>query len=174
MASPSDHPSASEEVDLVDDQDQVVGSAILSDCLTKGLLHRAVAVLVVRKNGSVLLQERSHSDVWNPGLWTLSCTGHVKRGETYTRAASRELSEELGLTASIREIWKVKLPPMRDRMLTEHEWVTLFTAETDARATPDPEELAGVREVDRSELERVVEFGNLTEDAKILLRRYLK
>ncbi|HMD78774.1 MAG TPA: isopentenyl-diphosphate Delta-isomerase, partial [Nitrososphaerales archaeon] len=64
-----------EEVDLVDDDDLVIGSARLSDCLAKGLLHRAVAVLVLRRTGTVVLQRRSESDLWNPGLWTISCTG---------------------------------------------------------------------------------------------------
>lgn len=32
----------------------------------------------------------------SPGLWTLSCSGHVDAGEDYDTAALRELSEELG------------------------------------------------------------------------------
>jgi len=166
--------TGTEVVDLVDDRDVVVGSATLSDCLSKGLLHRAVAVLVTRSNGSFVLQQRSAMDLWNPGLWTISCTGHVRRGESYRRAAARELSEELGLRSSLRPLFKFKLPPIRDRKLTEYEWTTFFSTVTDEDVTPDPKELAGTREVILPELKRLLRSGPLTSDAKILLRRYLE
>jgi len=163
-----------EEVDIVDDDDAVIGGAPLSDCLEKGLLHRAVAVLVRRSSGSYVLQRRSESDLWNPGMWTISCTGHVRRGESYLQAAARELSEELGIGGSLRLLFKLKLPPIREGSFTEHEWTTFFITATDDPVTPDPQELSGVRELSKAELERMVEGGSLTEDAKILLRRYLR
>jgi isopentenyl-diphosphate delta-isomerase len=166
--------SGLEEVDLVDDDDTVIGSASLSDCLAKGLLHRAVAVLVLRSTGTVVLQRRSESDLWNPGLWTISCTGHVKRGESYAEAAARELSEELALTSPVHQLFKFKLPPIRDRSLTENEWTAFFSTVTDAKVTPDPQELAGVEEVPVRELKRMVRRGPLTEDAKILFTKYLQ
>jgi isopentenyl-diphosphate delta-isomerase len=165
--------TGTEEVDTVDDSDRVVGSAFLGDCLERGLLHRAVAVLVLRSSGSVILQRRSESDLWNPGLWTISCTGHVKRGESYFQAATRELAEELGIAGSLRQLFKLKLPPMREGKLTEYEWTGFFTTLTDAHVTPDPQELSGVREVSRAEVEQLVKSGPLTEDARILLREYL-
>lgn len=156
----------------MDDEDTVVGSAPLSECLSGGLRHRAVAVLVLRRNGAVLLQRRSEKDLWSPGLWTLSCTGHVKRGETYAQAAARELSEELGLSSPLRELWKILLPPFREGTLTEREWVTMYDTRTDDMATPDPVELSGVKEVSLKELDHLVLGGPLTEDARILLGRY--
>ena len=162
-----------EEVDIVDDDDAVIGSAPLSDCLEKGFLHRAVAVLVQRSNGAYILQRRSETDLWNPGMWTISCTGHVKRGESYLQAAARELSEELGIGGSLRRLFKLKLPPFKEGSFTEHEWTSFFITATDDQVTPDPQELSGVMELAKAELERMVEGGPLTEDAKILLGRYL-
>lgn len=166
--------SSLEEVDLVDEGDSVVGSAPLSDCLARGILHRAVAVLVLRSNGSFVLQRRSKRDFWNPGLWTISCTGHVRRGESYPEAAARELSEELGLSSPLTPRFKLRLPPMKDRLVTEYEWVSFFTTDTNARVTPDPVELAGVKETSITELRRLIGEGKLTEDARILLQRYLE
>ena len=163
-----------EEVDLVNDADVVIGSAPLNVCLEKGLLHRAVAVLVSRSGGSVVLQQRSKSDLWNPGLWTVSCTGHVKKGESYRQAAARELSEELGLDSPVRPLFKFKLSPIKDRSLIEYEWTTFFSTTTDAKVTPDPQELAGVKEMPVSELKRRLGRGQFTEDARILLGKYLE
>ena len=165
---------ADEEVDLVDEEDRVIGTATLRDCLEKGLLHRAVAVLVLRSSGKVLLQQRSKRDLWHAGLWTLSCTGHVKSGEKYRDAALRELDEELGLRSSLRAFTKILLPFFTSRGLTEREWVSLFVSKTDRPATIDPFELESVEEVSPSGLRRMLPGPRLTPDAKIVLRLFLK
>jgi isopentenyl-diphosphate delta-isomerase len=152
----------------------VFGTATLRDCLGKGLLHRAVYVLVLRASGMVLLQQRSKRDLWHPGLWTLSSTGHVKSGESYRDAAKRELDEELGLRSPIRVITKLLLPPIMSRGLTEWEWVSLFVSKTDQTATIDPVELESVEEVSLLRLRRILSGQRLTPDAKVVLRAFLK
>jgi isopentenyldiphosphate isomerase len=158
----------------VDEEDVVVGTATLGDCLEKGLLHRAVDVLVLRTDGKVLLQQRSKRDLWHPGLWTLSSTGHVKSGESYRDAAKRELDEELGLRSSLRVIRKFLLPPFTSRGLTEWEWVSLFVSKTDRTATIDPVELESVEEVSVPQLRRILPGSRLTPDAKVVLRAFLR
>ncbi len=165
--------AASEKVDLVDEQDRDVGEATLGECLRKGLLHRAVAVLVVRTDGRMLLQRRSRRDMWHSGRWTLSCTGHVRKGETYRAGARRELLEELGLRSALRPRTKLLLPPIHSHGMTEWEWVSLFTSKTDGEARVDPIELEAVEEVNVAELKRMLWGRRLTPDAKIILRAYL-
>lgn len=165
-------PATPEQLDVVDDDDRVVGSATIEECLSSGTLHRAVAVLVARSGGRFLLQQRSVKDLWQPGMWTLSCTGHVRRGETYRAAAARELDEELGLRAPLTERGKFLLPPVTEGPLTEHEWVALFGSSTDSDVRIDPSELQGAAEFSRGQLEAVMAGGMLTQDAKFLLRKY--
>jgi len=165
---------ADEDLDLVDEEDKVIGAAALGDCLERGLLHRAVAVLVLRPDGRFLMQQRSKRDLWHPGLWTLSCTGHVKKGETYRAAAKRELVEELGLRIPLKEFTKMLLPPIFSKGLTEREWVTLFVSSTDQNVTIDPVELESVGEVSPSKLRRMMTGSRLTPDARILLKTFLK
>lgn len=162
-----------EQVDLVDLHDNVVGTSTIAGCLKDGLLHRAVAVLVLRTAGTFVLQQRSRRDLWQPGLWTISSTGHVKRGESYEEAAGRELGEELGLSGDLTLVRKYLLPPISERGLTEREWVTLFTCRTDSRCRIDPVELETVREVTEEELRTMLADGPLTPDAKTILTDYL-
>jgi isopentenyl-diphosphate Delta-isomerase len=159
-------------VDIVDESDKVIGSATLGECLSKGIIHRAVAVLVVRSNGSVLLQQRSVKDDWHPGLWTVSCTGHVKEGETYDAAGRRELKEELGLQTPIEARSKHRIPTIREGPLVENEWVQLFVTRTESEVSIDPVEVEAVRVVDPSELAALISRGPLTPDARILLSAY--
>jgi isopentenyl-diphosphate Delta-isomerase len=163
-----------EEVDIVDEDDRVVGVAKLDRCLREGLLHRAVAVIVKRRNGSIVLQQRSKDDVWHPGLWTLSCTGHVHTGESYEAAANRELGEELGIKSHVEMFGKFQLPPISSSGMTEREWIALFTTLTDATLNIDPVELESATEVAQSDLKRILAEWQVTPDARIVLREYLK
>lgn len=163
-----------EMVDLVDAQDRVVGSATIRRCLEGSLLHRAVAVLVTRSDGRFVLQRRSLRDMWQPGLLTISSTGHVKQGEGYEAAAKRELKEELGLEGRLAPVRKYTMPALSYNGLTEHEWVSLFTCQTDSPCTIDPAELDGVREVTEGELRNLLEGGQVAPDAKVILTDFLK
>jgi len=165
---------ADEMLDVVTENDSVTGRASIKDCLENGLLHRAVAVLVVRSDGRVLLQQRSKKDLWQPGLWTLSCTGHVGAEEDYDQAAVRELNEELGLTAELVAVKKYLLPPIRSGKLTEREWVMLYVARTEMLCRIDTIEVEKVEEVDEPRLRRMFHDGSMTPDAVILLTDLLK
>ncbi len=164
----------SEMVDIVDELDRPVMEATLRSCLERGLLHRAVAVLVSRSGGEILLQRRSRYDNWHPGMWTLSCTGHVRSGETYLMAARRELNEELGLVSPITRLTKLLLPAIKSRGLVEREYVTLFAAVTDQEVTIDPVELDSVEAFTPRALEKMMARRSLTPDAKLLLVEYLR
>lgn len=138
------------------------------------MLHRAVAVLVRRSNGNLVLQRRSLYDRWHPGLWTLSSTGHVKEKESYDAAAVRELFEELGLDAEPRAVAKVKIPPIVDGPLTEYEWVSLYEAVTDQGLTIDKSELESAWEFTEGSLRAMTESGLMTPDSLQLLNLYLQ
>ncbi len=83
--------------DVVDEHDQVIGRETRSEVHARGLLHRAVHVLVRNKRGDVLLQQRSLLKDVHPGLWGSSVSGHLDAGEDYAAAVLREIDEEMGI-----------------------------------------------------------------------------
>jgi isopentenyl-diphosphate delta-isomerase len=166
--------AGAELLDVVDEEDRPIRKASVKSCVEEGLLHRAVAVIIRRSNGKLLLQRRSTRDLWHPGRWTLSCTGHVRSGETYLRAGRRELYEELGMKAQLKMLCRLLLPKVRSRGLTEWEQVALFASLTDKRAVTDPVELEEVRELSVQEVRRMLSGRKLTPDAKILLSKYFR
>lgn len=85
--------------DVVDDRDEVTGTATRGDVHAKRLFHRAVHVFVFSDRGDLLLQKRSALKDICPGLWDSSVSGHLDSGESYDAAAVRELSEEMGIIA---------------------------------------------------------------------------
>ena len=86
-----------ETFDVVDRNDVVVGQALRREVHAKGLLHRAIHVLIFNGKGQVFLQKRSMKKDIAAGPWDSSCSGHVDQGEGYDQACHRELGEELGL-----------------------------------------------------------------------------
>jgi len=83
--------------DVVNEHDEVVGQSTRREVHARGLLHRAVHVLVFNARGQVFLQKRSMAKDSAPGCWDSSCSGHLDAGEDYLPAAVRELDEEIGL-----------------------------------------------------------------------------
>jgi isopentenyldiphosphate isomerase len=79
--------------DLVDQQDNVVGTTDKPTAHGVGQLHRVAAVYVFDQDGRLYVQVHKKSG----GLYDNSVGGHVSQGETYEQAAYREAKEELGI-----------------------------------------------------------------------------
>ena len=94
----------SEELfDVVDEDDIPVRTATRGEVHSQNLLHRAVHVFVLNKNGDLWLQKRSQLKDMNPGVWDSSVSGHLNAGEDYLQAAIRELGEEIGIEGSSQD-----------------------------------------------------------------------
>ena len=90
--------AVSEELlDVVDAEDRVIDTRTRGEIHARGLMHRAVHILVFNQHGELFLQKRSMLKDENPGQWDTSCAGHVDSGESYLDCAVRELEEELGI-----------------------------------------------------------------------------
>ena len=86
-----------EMVDVVDENDRVIGAVPRRVMRRERLRHRAVFVAVVDSRGRLLVHRRSESkDLW-PGWFDLAVGGVVASGEEWSVAARRELREEMGI-----------------------------------------------------------------------------
>ncbi len=111
-----------EQVILVDEKDNEIGTMEKMEAHQKGLLHRAFSVLVFNSKGEMLLQQRAISKYHSGGLWTNTCCSHPQPGETIEQAGKRKLMQEMGfscdLSFSHKFVYKVQL----DNDLIEYEW----------------------------------------------------
>ncbi len=124
-----DQPQKAGEIfDVVDADDQVVGTATRGEVHAQKLIHRAVHVFVLNKRGDLLLQKRSALKDLCPSLWDSSVSGHLDSGEPYETAAIRELEEEMGITLAspLEEIARIS-----PREETGWEHVRLYRARHD-------------------------------------------
>lgn len=88
-----------EYLDIVDENDNVIGKDTRENIYTKGLEHdvRVINIFVFNSEGKLLLPKKSIKSRFFPGCFDFSCGEHVTSGEDYYQAAKRGLEEELGI-----------------------------------------------------------------------------
>lgn len=141
-----------EQFYVVDEDDNVIGRASRGECHRRGFIHRSVYVIVLNDRGEVFLQKRSLKKDLYPGYYACSASGHVEYGESYEEAARRELREELGIEAPLKEICKFKC--FSD---VEREISALFICHYNGPLKLDSEEILGGEFVSIKDLRRILE-----------------
>lgn len=127
-----------EYLDVIDANDRVVASLAKTDVYAKKLGHRIVHVFVIHpETKQLFLQVRSPKKSHLPNHYCVSAGGHVHSGETYEEAASRELAEELGVTADLTH---VETFPYNNYGMPIH--IALFTCEHAGPFTYDEHEVS--------------------------------
>lgn len=127
---------------LVDEEGNVIGSAMRGECHGGSLLlHPVVHLHVFNGRGEIFLQKRPEWKDIQPGKWDTAVGGHIDYGETPEQALLREAREELGISAfTARRIGKYVFASKRERELVYvHETVY------DAPLRPSADELDGGR-----------------------------
>ncbi len=130
------HSTDLEILDIVDAHDRVIGQATRGEIHRRGLAHRAVHMFVFDPQGMIYVQRRSADKDRFPSVLDSSASGHVDPGESYHAAAVRELKEELGIEADLKDVLQV-----RASEITDNEHVVLFVAFTDDVPAPDRSEI---------------------------------
>lgn len=135
---------------VVNENDEEIGVKTRQEChANKGLIHKAVEILLYNTKGELLLQKRSPSKDTNPGLWTVSASGHVAPGETYLQTALREVEEELGVKVNLE--FKGKF---LGRFENESEFLGVFTGVISDKITINQQEVSEVEFVTPSQLQK--------------------
>jgi isopentenyl-diphosphate delta-isomerase len=137
---------AEEQVVLVNEQGGKIGLMGKQEAHEKGLLHKAISIIIYNSNGDMLLQQRALTKYHWAGIWSNTCCSHPRDNESYAAAASRRLMEECGFNTELTEefnfIYKAKDEASG---LTEHEFDTVFTGIFDGDFTFNTDEIEAVR-----------------------------
>ena len=154
---------------VVDEHDRIIDRRPRSEIHALKLRHRAVHILVFNDQQQLLLQKRSMKKDLNKGLWDTSAAGHVDDGETYETCAPRELHEELGVTADLIPLFKLK--PTVDLGM---EFIQVYRCRHNGPFTACSDEIDEIRWMDMSEIDMQVnqQDASMTETFKIIWRRY--
>lgn len=131
-----------EQVILVDEKDNELGTMEKIEAHRKSMLHRAISVFIINKKGKWLLQRRAINKYHSGGLWANTCCTHPQPGETSIEAANRRLEEEMGMNAELKEIFQFEYKDVLDNELTEHELDHVFVGITEEKPNLNTTEVA--------------------------------
>ena len=110
-----------EEVILVNENDEQVGTMPKLEAHEKAVLHRAFSIFILNDKNEVMLQQRAAHKYHSPLLWTNTCCSHQRVGESNIQAGTRRLQEEMGFVTDIKELFHFIYKAPFDNGLTEHE-----------------------------------------------------
>ncbi len=141
-----------EQVILVNEHDQVLGSMDKMEAHVKGRLHRAFSVFIFDSNGKLLIQQRAAGKYHSGGKWTNTCCSHPRMGEKTTVAANRRLVEEMGMLCKLDCVFNFTYKTVIQKTITEYEFDHVFFGVSDQKPTPNPEEVADYRYISMLDL----------------------
>ncbi|MBL7951941.1 MAG: isopentenyl-diphosphate Delta-isomerase [Flavobacteriales bacterium] len=152
-----DTTTTKEEVILVSEQDEMLGTMEKYEAHRRGVLHRAFSVFLFDTAGRVLLQQRAATKYHSASLWTNTCCSHPRPGEKLVLAAQRRLHEEMGLSAELEHRFTFTYEANVGNGLIEHELDHVFFGRATATPAPDPEEVQHWRYIEVNELNAELE-----------------
>jgi isopentenyl-diphosphate delta-isomerase len=143
-----------ENVVLIDEADAALGEGEKLAVHRQGTLHRAFSVFAFNAAGELLLQRRALSKYHSGGLWTNTCCGHPRPGESVEEAARRRLSDELGMTCGDLEPAGTYRYRAEIKDLVENELDHLLVTTVSDDPVPNPDEVVEWRFIALDELSR--------------------
>jgi len=91
-------------LDVVNDNDEVIGKEKRSVIHQEGLMHREIWVLFYTQDNNVILQMRSPTKDTFPSKLDATVGGHVELGQSYLQAALMEVEEEAGIKVKEKDL----------------------------------------------------------------------
>lgn len=129
-----------EYLDIVDENDNILGKASKEEIYSKSMRHRIIHILIFNDKDELALQLRSSSVHFCPQHWSTAVGGHVQSGETYEEAALREYEEELGIKSKLEFFSK----DLYQAQGTPPKFLVTFKARFNGPFSPDKNEVERV------------------------------
>jgi isopentenyldiphosphate isomerase len=143
-----------ELIDEIDLEGNVIATHPKSYLKEKMFLHKVSLVIPAAKGGKILICRRAKDKYPYPDTWCCAVGGKVASGETYEKAAMREMQEEVGKTFPIKKVASF----VYDK--SEYKGIfNIFTTTVNVSSEelePDPEEIQYTKEFEIKEVLRML------------------
>ncbi|MCF2443808.1 isopentenyl-diphosphate Delta-isomerase [Dyadobacter sp. CY345] len=165
----------SNQVVLVNENDDEIGLMPKLEAHQKGALHRAFSIFIFNTKGEILLQQRAFGKYHSEGLWSNTCCSHPYPNESTVNAAKRRLYEEMGIHSPLNFLYSFQYQAAVDNGLIEHELDHIFWAVSDEKPEINAEEVLNYKYISPRELraDMIKNPGSYTEWFKICLDEVL-
>lgn len=164
-----------EQVVLVNEMDEVQGLLGKTEAHERGLLHRAISIIVFNNQGEMLIQQRADEKYHWAGIWSNTVCTHPREDESYQEAAERRLKEELGFSTPLNEVFHfIYKATDEESGLTEHELDHVFIGKYNGEIPFNKAEVKAVRWISMQDLKNEIEANpdNFSFWFKIILKEF--
>ncbi len=131
---------ADEILDIVDENDRVIGQSPRGEAYARGLRHRCVFIQARDAEGRIFVHRRTPTKLVFPSLYDMFVGGVVGAGESYDTAALREAEEELGVTGL--PLPRYLFTFLYDNGAGQTWWSAVYEVRCDLPVRPQAEEVA--------------------------------
>ena len=145
-----------EKVILVDKKDRKIGVEEKIKAHKEGKLHRAFSIFIFNSKGELLIQQRTKTKYHSGGLWSNTCCGHPKPGESREEAAHRRLKEEMGFDCKLKKLFCFRYNLGLKGGLTENESNCVFIGKFDREPKPNSAEVMNYKWISIKELKQEI------------------
>ena len=128
---------------VVDENNNIKEYKDVDECHNgDGILHRAFSIFIFNKKKQLLLQKRSQLKRLWPEHWSNSCCSHPRQNENINSAAQRRLTEELGFSTPLKQLYNFQYHARYKNIGAEKEICFVYIGESDSPITPDYDEIS--------------------------------
>ncbi len=161
-----------EYLDLVNDQDQVIGRKLRSEIYQENIRNfRVVNAFLRNSEGKLWIPKRSLEKPLYPGALDMSMGGHVSSGESYDEAFKREIQEELNLDVRYFE-WSL-LGHLHPKIHNVSVFMKVYQIKTEQTPNYNPSEFIEANWLTPDDLLAQIERGVFAKsDLPILVRHF--
>jgi 8-oxo-dGTP pyrophosphatase MutT (NUDIX family) len=143
---------ADETLDIVDENDQVIGQSPRGEAYAKGLRHRCVFIQARDAEDRLFVHRRTPTKLVFPSLYDMWVGGVVGAGESYDDAALREAEEELGVSGLPSPSFLFKF--LYDDGAGRTWWSAVYEVRCELPVSPQAEEVGWHDFLPEAEVER--------------------
>ena len=146
-----------EKVILLDKEGNDIGSEEKIKAHEDALLHRAFSVFLINSEGKILLQKRAATKYHSGGLWSNTCCGHPRPGESIEQGAMRRLKEEMEIECNLKKSFDFFYSLEFDNGLTEKDHDHVLIGSYEFEPIPNGEEFDAWQWTHPKDLKEMIE-----------------
>lgn len=167
-----------EQIIIVDENDNQIGTGEKLQVHIDGKMHRAFSIFVYNSKGQLMLQKRDKNKYHSGGLWTNTTCSHPNDGENTEDAAHRRIKEEMGFDCPLKKLFSFNYKVEFDNGLIENECDHVFIGNYDKKPKPNPKEAEDWKWISMEDLEKEIddkpeEFSHWIKIALPKIKEYL-
>ncbi len=149
--------SEKDEVIIVNERDEWLGTMSKLEAHKNGVLHRAISVFVMNDKNELLLQQRAADKYHSGGLWSNTCCSHPMPAESTMAAAHRRLQEEMGFDCELEQIFTLRYKADVGNDLIENEYDHIFLGHYNGTVAANKEEVQDYQYITIENLEKMMQ-----------------